>query len=225
MRIRHDKTGYELVLVPAGEFRMGRAGAGEGPEFPQHRVYLNAFWMGVTEVTNAQYRALSAKHRSPAGLDGDRQPVVQVSFDEARSWCMKAGMRLPTEAEWEKAARGTDGRLYAWGNTDDAKRRHWNSDENAAPCNKPVGSFPSGASPYGCLDISGNVWEWCWDWFGRNYYAKSPAKNPTGPSSSPDNGRVIRGGGAGGPVVTGRAYGPPDYKDNVTGFRAAVTPL
>jgi serine/threonine-protein kinase len=192
-----------MVYVPAGSFQMGYAG-GYPDEQPEHNVTLDAFWIDKTEITNRSYgscvQASACKppsRRTSNGIDdyyGNAQyedyPVIFVSWSDAQSYCTWAGQRLPTEAEWEKAARGTDGRLYPWGDTA--------PDESLANFDNHIwdvvaaGSYPAGASPYGALDMAGNVWEWTADWFGSDYYSQSPTQNPTGPETGTK--RVLRGG-------------------------------
>ncbi len=195
-----------MVYVPAGEFLMGSSTADRNAladEEPQHSVYLNAFWMDKYEVTNAQYgRCLAAGKCAPLPVSrsntrdsyfGNRQydnyPVVAVSWNDAKLFCEWANKRLPTEAEWEKSARGIDGRLYPWGNTFDKNKANiWRGDGGDTTA---VGTYPTGASPYGVMDLAGNVWEWVADWYDPNYYASSPKDNPKGPSSGER--RVARG--------------------------------
>ena len=131
----------------------------------------------------------------------DTHPV-NVSWNDAKAYAKWAGVTLPTEAQWEKAARGTDGRVYPWGNDWDAAKCNNSVGANHPGKTSPVGSFPAGASPYGCLDMAGNVWQWCADWYGADYYTTSPAKNPTGPATGTV--RVLRGGSWGG---SGVVYG------------------
>jgi formylglycine-generating enzyme required for sulfatase activity len=186
----------EMVLVPAGEFWMG-GDDGESHEKPRHRVYLDPFHIDKYEITNRLYqRFISATgHREPRSWNDSRwndpqQPVVGVSWHDAEAYCRWAGKRLPTEAEWEKAARGTDGRQYPWGEQWDASRA--NSTDTKRGRTAPVGSYPSGASPYGVQDMAGNVWEWVADWFDANYYGASPERNPRGPDFGAA--KVLRGG-------------------------------
>jgi len=203
-----------MVHVPAGEFIMGND-RGNPDERPQRRVHLDAFEINKYEVTNVQYRRfIQATGReapqiwpgryvqftdSRISLDWqDRAyaagqatyPVVMVNWEDANAYCAWAGKRLPTEAEWEKAARGTDGRTYPWGNTWDASKA--NTRETGIEHPQPVGSYTAGASPYGALDMVGNVWEWVADWYGRDYYSQAPDRNPPGPSVG--WGSVQRGG-------------------------------
>lgn len=169
---------------------------GDPDEKPRRRVYLDAYYIDKYEVTNALYgKFMQATGRSAptlwgANFNGPAQPVVGVSWDDAEAYCKWAGKRLPTEAEWEKAARGTDGRKYPWGEQWDSSRA--NSSEAKLNKTAPVGSYPAGASPYGAHDMAGNVWEWVADWYDANYYQRAPGSNPKGPDSGQY--RVLRGG-------------------------------
>jgi eukaryotic-like serine/threonine-protein kinase len=202
-------------------------------EEPQHPVWLDAFWIDRTEVTNAQYQecvaAGACRVADMPSFDPEGKPthpVVEVTWADARSYCTWAGARLPTEAEWEKAARGTDARLYPWGNEPpDCKRaNYWGKEGGCVGTTAPVGSYPTGASPYGALDMAGNALEWVADWYGQDYYSASPDRNPTGPDSGP--GRVLRGLGWGpspvGPHVAIRIYTDPAKRGNSIGFRCVV---
>ncbi|HSM24172.1 MAG TPA: SUMF1/EgtB/PvdO family nonheme iron enzyme [Anaerolineaceae bacterium] len=190
--------GMEMVYFPAGTFTMGLDG-GRFDEEPQHEVYLDAFWIDRTEVTNAMYRScMKAGGCTTPGLDKyypykefSDYPVVYMSWDQANTYCEWAGRRIPTEAEWEKAARGTDGRIYPWGNEAPTSERLNFARESGDIM--AVGSFPEGASPYGALDMAGNAWEWVAEWYDAHNYSISPQSNPKGP----DDGsfRVCRGGG------------------------------
>jgi len=226
--------GMVMVYVPAGEFLMGSSdadGQAEDNEKPQHTVYLDAYWIDRTEVTNAQYRKCveAGACPEPGCWDEDSynapgQPVVCVSWDDAQTYAASVGGRLPTEAEWEKAARGTDGRMFPWGNNvPDCNRASYS---NCVERPAIVGSYLAGASPYGALDMAGNVWEWVADWYDEGYYARSPARNPQSPASG--DSRVLRGGafdGAAGLVRCAYRYGyAPDYRYLNRGFRLVASP-
>jgi formylglycine-generating enzyme required for sulfatase activity len=185
-----------MVYVPAGEFIMG-SDEGSSDEQPVHTVYLDAFYIDRTEVTNTQYQECVEAEAcgTPSSTifydDADyaQHPVVYVSWNDADAYCRWAGKRLPTEAEWEKAARGTDGRTYPWGEGIDCDRAQYDECDFGTV---PVGSKPKGTSLYGALDMAGNVWEWVADWYDFGYYIRSPDRNPPGPD--PGGYRVLRGG-------------------------------
>jgi eukaryotic-like serine/threonine-protein kinase len=199
--------GMVMVYVPEGKFLMGSTDSdlmAHPGEKPQHSVSLDAYWIDQTDVTNAMYavcvkagacqpptQSRSNTHNSYYNNPQyDNYPVVNINWMDANAYCTWAGARLPTEAEWEKAARGTDGRIYPWGNqSPDKSLLNYNG---SVGDNTAVGNYPSGASPYGVLDMGGNVWQWVKDWYDANYYASSPSSNPQGPSSGTY--RVLRGG-------------------------------
>jgi len=191
----NPKDGAAMVWVPAGEFLMGSTDAdneADTDEKPQHKVYLDGYWIYKTEVTVAQYRKFcQATGRQmppePEWKWQDTHPIVNVTWDDAAAYAQWAGAALPTEAQWEKAARGPDGRLYPWGNDWDGAKCVSNTQST-----KPVGGMPADASPYGCLDMAGNVWEWCADWYEGYYYRNATSRNPTGPATGTM--RVLRGG-------------------------------
>jgi serine/threonine protein kinase len=197
-RSLHDADGGELLLVPEGFFGMG-------PE--RRQVYLDAYYIDRFPVTNLQFAAflevtgyrasypdfldLWRDGRVPVGLE--RHPVVHVSWFDARAYAQWAGKSLPTEAQWEKAARGADGRKFPWGkNPPDATRANYGRLHRGTV---PVGSYPAGASPYGVEDLAGNVWEWCEDVDGQDFYARGPSHNPCNRAASgPRPRHVVRGG-------------------------------
>ena len=229
----NPKDGAEMVWVPAGEFLMGSTDdEGVRDERPQRKVYLDGYWMYKTEVTVAQYRKFcEATNRempeAPEWGWKEDHPVVNVSWHDAVDYAKWAGASLPTEAQWEKAARGTDGRVFPWGNEWDAGACA-NSVSWSLKGTKPVGSCPAGASPYGCVDMAGNAWEWCADWYDEAYYGnEAPSRNPPGPASG--GYRVLRGGswncGDRGPFrCANRLLYRPGRRDDFGGFRCSRTP-
>ena len=219
-----EKDGMLMVYVPEGEFLMGSVEE-DDPDVsddkkPQHPVYLDTFWIDRTEVTNAMFAQFlnEESNQSEGGADWldardederlvqsgsewqpvsgyGEHPVVDVTWYGAQAYCRWAGRRLPSEAEWEKAARGTDGRTYPWGEGIDCTRANFYKNYESGSCvgdTKPVSSYPDGASPYGALDMAGNVWEWVADWYDDDYYNSSSSENPAGPASGQY--RVLRGG-------------------------------
>lgn len=220
-----------MVWVPPGEFMMG-AEDGDADEKPVHRVRITkGFWLGRCEVTNAQYRAFceatggrfpeDSRHR------GDDHPAVSMSWVNAQAYCEHYGLTLPTEAQWEYAARGPSGNQYPWGMTWDASKccNEQNLGEGR-PRTFPVGSFPEGDSWCGAADMAGNVSEWCADWYDEAYYAESPEQNPTGPETGEY--RVVRGGACGAGSRQCRAAdrdtGIPIWGLDQLGFRTCTTP-
>jgi len=224
-----ERTG--MVLVPAGEFWMGRDD-GNDDEKPRHRVYLDAYYIDQYEITNELYqRFMEATRRaaplfwSQSHLNEGSQPVVGVSWDDADAYCRWAAKRLPTEAEWEKAARSDDGRSYPWGEQWDSSRANSKESQRSGPA--PVGSYPSGVSPYGAHDMAGNVWEWVADWYAKDSYMREPRRNPRGPETG--SWKVLRGGSWGYlPYLlrtTSRLSIMPDLRNTVIGFRCADGPF
>lgn len=224
--------GAVMVSVPEGQFRMGSTDAdpdGCDEEKPTHTVSLDAFWIDRTEVTNGQYRKCveAGACEEPScwdngDLNGPDQPVVCVTWEDAQAYAAWAGGRLPTEAEWEKAARGTDGRLYPWGeNTPDCQVANY---KGCLVRTAMVGSYPDGASPYGALDMAGNVWEWVADWYDETYYSDTSARNPQGPDSGER--RVLRGGSfdmsASRLRTAFRVGSRPEYSNWDLGFRVVL---
>lgn len=265
-----------MVLVPAGEFLMGSPAGSDGfeDEQPQRRVSIGRFWIDRDEVTNDAYATFVhvTRHRIPENADKaatlwegntplagiGNHPVVNVSWEDAVAYCQWIGKRLPNEAEWEKAARGTDGRRYPWGNEWNLTRANsasfwagrtiefaggadwdafWAKGEGAKLSREkgikgevltmPVGSFPQGASPYGALDMAGNVAEWVQDWFDPNYYKSAPLSDPTGPARGAI--KAMRGGSWLKPAMSlrtsDRDWGTMDSRPSGTGFRCAKDAL
>ena len=205
-----NRDGAELVYIPAGSFKLGISTANIAAikrrhpewtaadlqaEMPARKIYLSGYWIYKYPVTVAQYRRFCrATGRkmpdAPSWGWSDKQPMVNVStFTEAQAYARWADARLPTEAEWEKTARGTDGRLYPWGNTWDMAKCSVSADGKSPT---PVGSKRTGASPYGVMDMLGWNWEWCSDWYSETAYRTLRARNPRGPAHGSFH--VLRGG-------------------------------
>ena len=269
-----------MVLIPAGEFLMGSPeGEGAYDEHPQHKVYLDAFYIDKYEVTNAQFKEFveatgyvtdaergsdavvwNPKSASPYLLlcifrdnevnwrrpnawakgwghpkawenyhimDRMNYPVVQVSWNDAQRYAAWTGKRLPTEAEWEKAARGIDGRKWPWGNVFDLDIKGVTIHANIASEDLvPVVNFSSGISPYRVYNMAGNAQEWVADWYAKDYYIHSPLNNPKGPDNG--NFRCLRGGSwrhqkSYRVLCASREYKPPNYSSNFVGFRCALS--
>ena len=233
--------GMTMVFVPEGEFEMGSSN--DNPdEQPVHTVYLDSYWIDQTEVTNVMYercvdagvcslpRKLTQALGTYFGISGfGNFPVVYVNWTQADSYCQWAGGQLPTEAEGEKAARGTDASIYPWGNTYDRTLLNHNRGgviySISDVFTEAVGSYRYGGSPYGALDMAGNVWEWVADWYDESYYSNSPSNNPNGPDSGVY--RVFRGGAyydKNDDVRTSyRKWALPGADNGGGGFRCAVS--
>lgn len=233
-----DEKGVPMVLVPAGTFLYGN-NSGDPDEMPAQTVSLDTFYIDQFEVTNARYAACVTAGVCPPPDENSSNthnnyydsaryadfPVIFVNWNSAKTYCEWRSARLPTEAEWEKAGRGTDGRTYPWGEGASCGLA------NLFGCvgdTSQVGSYPTSVSPYSALDMSGNVWEWTADWYAADYYATlgSGARNPQGPATGTS--RVIRGGSWADDRyqlrLTQRFQFNPLGSDNALGFRCVRTP-
>lgn len=216
--ITTQKDGAVMVFVPAGDFLMGTSDADIelykeifplrdisrfDNERPQRTVYLDAFYIDQFEVTNKQFKQfltktgyIPEKYLDYPPHNADNLPAVVLEWADAVAYAHWAGKRLPTEAEWEKAARGTDGRIWPWGNEWDATKLSGNDGTgliDGYELTAPIGQFPQGVSPYGVYDMAGNLWEWVSDWYDPDYYDYAPNVNPKGPETG--DGHVLKGGG------------------------------
>jgi iron(II)-dependent oxidoreductase len=234
--------GSAMVWVPAGKYKMGATqddlryargrldGEINDDAGPVHEVRISkGFWLGKHEVTNAQYRAYcdAAGVEFPADSDQEaNHPVVYVSWEDVEAYCHHFGLVLPTEAQWEYAARGPENRWFPWGNFWDSKRVCYSHRRGPGGTTFPVGSFPAGASWCGALDLAGNAQEFCNDWYDKLYYQDSPTDDPEGPASGEY--RCARGGGYGNPPAVQRSAARninyPDDRDGDFGFRVCITP-
>jgi formylglycine-generating enzyme required for sulfatase activity len=245
------KDAAPMVLVPEGEFAMGTEDVGlnwhqgNPNEHPPHDVKLRAYWMDQFEVTVDRYAKFveTTRHDPPlweedATASAADRPVVGVTWQDAADYCKWAGKRLPTEAEWEKAARGTDRRRFPWGDMQpfvdivNYNRGLWVSypitlvavTSGLDGMSIRHGLKTGGTSPYGLYHMSGNASEWVADWYDAEYYGKSPKENPAGPEKGDK--KVVRGGSWSDPPrnlrVTARQKAAPDYQDSTIGFRCAM---
>lgn len=231
--------GMVQVYVPAGSFTMGSISINllaEPNEVPRHTVTLDAYWIDQTEVTNEMYALCVADGACNLPVDKSsitriryygnatyaNYPVIYINWNDANNYCRWRGHSLPTEAQWEKAARGGDGRSYPWGN-ENPTCNLLNYD-NCVGDTTEVGSYPAGASPYSVLDMAGNVSEWVGDWYDENYYDISPSTNPIGPLLG--NFRILRGGSwfdtSKDIRLTARANVDPDDRVGIFGFRCVA---
>jgi len=232
-RVITEVDGAEMVLVPEGIFLQGEDYA-FSDEVPMREVFISAFYIDLTEVTYERYKKyIDSRGVEPppdCGFSGPRwngkefypewanHPVTCITWLEARDFCDWAGKRLPTEAEWEKAARGTKGRIWPWGDKWDKEKLNSGSKQTL-----PVGNFPKGKSPFGALDMAGNAFEWVNDYYNEAYYPTAPDRNPQGPSTGED--RVLKGGSfASEQILTRcsyRSHLKPDVRKIYNGFRCA----
>ena len=247
-----NKDGMTLLYVPAGEFTMGSDADDAltecqkimsncqrdwfTDEEPPHSVILDALWIDQTEVTVRMYyicveagickeptsKISTTRSSYYRNAEFDNYPVIYVDWNMAKTYCEWVDRRLPTEAEWEKAARGIDRRVYPWGDEIDETFANYSSNIGDTTA---VGSYENGKSFYGAYDMAGNVWEWVSDWYSETYYASSPTSNPLGPDSGQY--RVLRGGSWGlnvnGVRSSNRQGFPPHLTQVIIGFRCAMS--
>jgi formylglycine-generating enzyme required for sulfatase activity len=230
------KDNMTQIFIPAGEFIMGSSendGDANAEEKPAHIVYTDAYWIDRTQVTNAMFRScvkagVCEYHLVPVTAPDyynslfDNHPVVYVTWQQAATYCAWEGGRLPTEAEWEKAAKGPKNTLYAWG--DQIPNGNLVNLNKTIGITTAVGLFPRGQSAYGLLDMGGNVREWVSDWYAIDYYQHSPSINPKGPETGEK--KVLKGAAFSDPKVYSRSSNrlahDPDSPGNVRGFRCVI---
>ncbi|NOY84040.1 MAG: formylglycine-generating enzyme family protein [Nitrospirae bacterium] len=223
-----------MIPIPAGEFIMGAEDGGMD-EQPQRNVYLDAFAIQKYEVMQHEYNAFveGTGHRKPLNryvknieyFNHVNQPAIYVSWLDAYDYCAWRGFRLPTEAEWEKAARGTEGLSWPWREKFEASFANFKGDSDQGVFTMVAGSYKKDESPYGIYDMSGNVREWVQDWYNDQYYLSAPIKNPLGPQTGEE--KVLRGSSWRDSLYAGRASGrlkmTPGYRYEGVGFRCAQT--
>ena len=225
------KDGAPMVLIPAGEFTMG-SDKGDDDEQPIHKVFLDSFYIDKYEVTNGRFAKFveAIQSEPPWGFADKETPVVRpdqpvrwVNWMDAIGYCLWVGKRLPSEAEWEKAARGPDGRAYPWGNDPPTPAHAVFGLKEGSDTVSAIGNRDKGRSPYGVHDLAGNLYEWTTDWYDEQFYSKNPAINPKGPSEG--TAKVQRGGSyINNPYrlrSSFRTKGDPTEHDPNVGFRCA----
>ncbi|MDT3776173.1 formylglycine-generating enzyme family protein [Nitrospira sp. MA-1] len=238
------KDGAPMVLIPEGIFPMGvpkAARDGGLDERPNHDVFVSTFYMDKYELTNGRYLQFVTEtgHRTPQHPTDPKRglwkqnmmpesvtdlPVINVDWKDAEAYCHWAGKRLPTEAEWEKAAKGPNDWRFPWGDVEPTlDHLNFNQSWRGEATLTQVGIYEKGKSPYGIYDVAGNVWEWVADWYEADYYSKSPARNPPGPETGTY--KVLRSSGWQGETPQVRIFtrikSLPTDRNNSTGFRCA----
>ena len=238
------KDGARMMLIPAGSFEMGdHFNDGEANELPVHKVELDTFYMDSQEVTVEQFRKFvdESSHKYSRWNEvekyspDDKHPMVYVTWNDAVAYCKWAGKRLPTEAEWEYAARGgLPGKQYPWGDRITHDYANYAGMGGKDPWDNPKDKWDSQTAPvrsfdpngYGLYDMAGNISEWCADWYNSGYYGSSPTKNPKGPNSSPNGWLVLRGGSwlddTKALRISSRSHRSPTSADTNYGFRCAA---